>query len=202
MRRSAAPSALAEGVRAKRAKFQPPLASNVVVSNATVGRVPQQCKAQSDFEKGSGSSLLSATVNGENAPPTSLSLSSSSQGPLPTDDGGCSALQRALKELRNGPSEICQSDTRTGSTANAMLPVHRPATMERAGKGGTLGYKISQGPRPAPPPAPPTPQALPEVSVSVAQHEVGSGPYTGQGKEGGAGAIAPSGSCKYFSVMW
>lgn len=204
MRRSAAPSALAEGVRAKRAKFQPPLATNVVASNTAVGSVPQQCKVQSNCAKGRPLSLPSATVNGENARPAYLTLSPSSQGPLPKDEEGCSALQRALKDLKNGSSEICQLDTHSSSTANGILPMHRPATMERTGKGGTVGSKISQGPRLTPPPAPPTPQVSPKVTVGVAQHEVGSALCVGQGKkESGGAANTPSESCKkYFSVMW
>lgn len=200
MRRSAAPSALVEGARAKRAKFQPPLATNVAASNTAVGGVQQQCKVQPNFEKGRPLSLPSAIVNGENASPASLTVLPSSQGPLPKDEEGCSALQHALKELRNGSSEMCQLDAHTCSTASGILPMHRPATMERAGKGGTLGSKVYTGPRPTPPPAPPTPQASPKVSVGVAQPKVGSAPCVGQGKKESGGA--PSESCKYFSVMW
>ena len=201
MRRSAAPSSLGEGVRAKRMKFQPPLANNIETRHTAFGRAAQQSNAKLNLDTDRPHFLPTSLVKGEDAPSASLRVPSSSEKYSAKDDGGCSALQRALKELRNGSSEMCSvkppSSTHTPasagmrptSTANSFLP---PSTGERGGKGGALGSNKPEQSISVPPQAPPTSLAAPKVPVGGAQPEVGSG----------GTAVAPSGSCKYFSVMW
>ena len=217
MRRSAAPSALAEGVKAKRVKFQPPLATNVAASYTALGSVTQQSNAKSNFGTERPYFQPTTIVRRENAPSASLTVSSSLQKSSTKDDEGCSALQRALKELRNGSSEICLSvkspsahlprpagaDVGPTSTANGILP-SGPSSSERAGKGGTLGSSMAQRPIAFLPHAPPTSRAAPTVPVGVARHEEGSGQCgVGQEKKESSGpAPTPSESCKYYSVMW
>lgn len=199
MRRSAAPSSLGEGVRAKRMKFQPPLANNIEGRHTAFGRAAQQSNTKLNLGTDRPHFLPTSLVKGEDATSASLRVPSSSETYSVKEDGGCSALQRALKELRNGSSEMCSvkspsstpasADMPPTSTANRLLP---PTTSERDGKGGALGSKKPQQSISVLPQAPPTSLAAPKVPVGGAQPEVGSG----------STAVAPSGSCKYFSVMW